>query len=79
MQMQRIRVGFVICLALCTVSCSRPKAAGKLYGAYEADYDVARERVTLNSDSTFVQEVTLKNTGTIDAIKGTWKYDPSDG
>ena len=60
-------------------ACGRPKSASDLIGNYEADYDVAREKVTLNSDNTFVQEVTLKSTGKVDVSKGPWKYDPADG
>ena len=51
----------------------------KLYGTYLADYEFATEKVTINKDGTFVQEVTLKATSKVDTAKGTWKYYPEDG
>jgi len=60
-------------------ACSKPKSASDLVGNYEADYDVAREKVTLNNDNTFVQEVTLKSTGKVDVAKGTFTYYPRTG
>lgn len=51
----------------------------RLFGVYEADYAVARERLVLNRNQTFYQEVTLKSTGQVDSAKGTWSYDPTDG
>jgi hypothetical protein len=50
-----------------------------LCGTYEADYEIAKEKLTLNKDGAFTQEVTLKTTGKVDVAKGTWKYDSSDG
>lgn len=50
-----------------------------LYGGYEADYTIAKEKLTLNKDGTFTQEVTLKATGKVDVTKGTWTYDSKRG
>ena len=51
----------------------------KLYGTYLADYEFATEKVTINKDGTFIQEVTLAETSKVDIAKGTWKYDSEDG
>jgi len=57
----------------------KPKSQTELYGTYVADYDVAKEKLTLNKDGTFVQEVMLKATSKVDIAKGTWIYDPKTG
>lgn len=44
-----------------------------------ADYKVAKEKLTLNKDGTFIHEVTLKATGKVDVAKGTWIYKPQTG
>lgn len=76
--MKIIKCILVLFMAFFLSACGKPKSASNLVGNYEADYDVAREKVTLNSDNTFVQEVTLKSTGKVDVSKGPWKYDPKD-
>jgi len=60
-------------LILSMLSCKPSQS--EVYGTYIADYDVAREKLTLNKDSTFIQEVTLKATSKVDVSKGTWDYD----
>lgn len=47
----------------------------KIYGTYSADYDIAKEKIALNNDGTFRQEVTLKKGLITDVVTGTWKYD----
>lgn len=68
----------MIFLALSMFSC-KPKSQSELYGSYVADYNVAKEKVTLNKDGTFIQEVALKATAKVDIAKGTWSYDPKSG
>ncbi len=69
-------IGLLLTLSL--IGC-KPKNQFELYGTYVADYDVAKEKLTLNKDGTFVQEVTLKATSKVDVAKGTWTYDPKTG
>ena len=38
----------------------------KLYGTYVADYEFAKEKLTINKDGTFVQEVALKTPPQVD-------------
>ncbi|HAF15737.1 MAG TPA: hypothetical protein DHU55_06000 [Blastocatellia bacterium] len=59
--------------------CGKVKSAGELYGTYVADYKVAREKVILNPDGTFTQEVTIKATSKVDVAKGRWSYDSKSG
>lgn len=59
--------------------CSKPEHAANLVGTYSADYQVATERLTLSSDGTFTQEITLKATSKIDIVTGRWSYDAEKG
>jgi len=59
--------------------CTHPKMASELIGVYEAHYDQADERLSLKSDGTFSQEVTLKPNGKVVGGAGTWKYDTVSG
>jgi len=54
-------------------SCKAPKF--ELPGTYVADYDVAKEKLTLNKDGTYIQEVTLKANSKVDVSRGRWSYD----
>jgi hypothetical protein len=65
-------------LALLLFSC-KPEDYSNLFGTYLADYDIAKERLTLNKDGTFVQEVTIKATSKIDKVNGKWTYDSKTG
>jgi len=67
----------LLCL-ICFVSC-KPKNQTELYGTYVADYDVAKEKLTLNKDGTFIQEVTLKKSLKVDLTEGKWSYNPETG
>lgn len=72
----RIFIAFLLVLSV--VAC-KLNDQSSLYGTYFADYDVAREKLTLNKNGTFVQEVTLKATSKIDIAKGTWAYNTESG
>jgi hypothetical protein len=74
-------VGAIIFLKLLfSISgCSLSVKASEIYGAYVADYDFAKEKLTLNRDGTFIQEITFKKTSKVDVAKGTWTYDPKTG
>jgi len=73
---------FIICSMLlciiCFISC-KPGNQTELNGTYVADYAVAKEKLTLNKDGTFIQEVTLKKSLKVDLAKGTWMYDETTG
>lgn len=68
----------VLFLTLFMFAC-KPKSQYDLYGTYIANYDVAKEKLILNKDGTFIQEVTLKATSKVDVAKGRWTYDPETG
>lgn len=72
----------MVSAALCSLvlpACSSIKKEADLYGSYEADYEIAKEKLTLNHNGTFVQDVVLKSTNKVDVAKGTWSYDGRRG
>ncbi|HVP37149.1 MAG TPA: hypothetical protein VMT04_09165 [Terriglobales bacterium] len=71
----------LICMVLLVIlsMCSCKPGPSELFGTYIADYDVAKEKLTLYHDGTFRQEVTLKATSEVTVSKGTWTYDPKSG
>ncbi len=59
-------------LILSVSSCKDPKF--ELPGTYVADYDVAKEKLVLNKDGPYIQEVTLKSNLKVDVSRGRWSY-----
>ena len=55
---------------------SQPRQTSALYGTYVADYEFAKETLTLNPDGTYVQQVVLKSDGRVSVARGKWRYDP---
>ena len=70
-----LSIFILLFLILSMSSCKSPKF--ELPGAYVADYDVAKEKLTLNRDGIYIQEVTLKSNSKVDVSKGTWTYNPN--
>lgn len=68
-------IGFII---MCFISCA-PKNKKEIIGTYIANYDAARERLILQSDGTFIQEVVIKSTKKNIFAKGKWEYDNETG
>jgi hypothetical protein len=68
----------ILCLVLNLVACN-VKDQSELYGRYLADYEVAKEKLTLNRDATFTQEVVLKASSKVEVATGTWSYNPETG
>lgn len=68
-----LRICISLFLILSMSSCKSPKF--ELPGTYVADYDVAKEKLTLKKDGTYVQEVTLKSNLKVDVSRGRWSYD----
>jgi hypothetical protein len=66
-------------IAMVSPGCSRIKSTDDIYGTYLADYAVASEKLTLNKDGTFSQELTIKATGNHDTANGKWYYESSSG
>ena len=60
---------------LSMASCEPSK---ELSGTYVANYDVAKEKLVLNKDGTYTQEVTLNSNSKVDVSRGTWTYSPED-
>ena len=73
-----LKLCLVLCLVLSVVAC-KVKNQSEFYSTYLADYNVAKEKLTLDRDGTFVQEVTLKATSKVDVAKGTWTYNTKSG
>ncbi|MBW8042301.1 MAG: hypothetical protein FVQ85_20195 [Planctomycetes bacterium] len=84
-----ISIIIIICVVTClllfllflsfTPSCRIVKDQSRLSGTYVADYEFAKEKLTIKSDGTFIQEVTLKASSKVDIAKGTWTYKPRNG
>lgn len=71
-----LRLSLVIFFITSFISCVI-KDESNLYGTYVADYDIAKEKLMLNKNGTFIQEVMLKVTSKVDTTKGAWVYDPN--
>lgn len=65
--------GFILCLAS-LIACSRSYDREELYGTYIADYQFAKEKLVLNKDGTFTQEIQLKTKPEVNIRKGKWWY-----
>ena len=65
-----LKLSIVLCLILFIVAC-KVMNQDELYGTFIADYSLAKEKLILNQDGTFIQEVTLKSTSRVDSTKGT--------
>ncbi len=57
------------------VACGGGPQDSELYGAYVATYEDGTQRLTLEKDGTFLQEVRLRDTDSAVVNSGTWKYD----
>jgi len=68
-----LSIFILLFLILSVSSCKSPKF--ELPGTYVADYDIAKEKLVLNKDGTYIQEVTLKSNFKVDVSKGRWSYD----
>ena len=71
--------GFLACFLVLSMSACKPEIHSELFGTYIADYDIAKEKLTLNENGTFIQEVTFKSTSKVDVARGTWVYSPKTG
>lgn len=69
----------IICVIPFLSSYGIVKDQSGLSGTYLADYEFAKEKLTINDDGTFIQEVTLKASSKVDVAKGTWSYNPKRG
>lgn len=73
-----LSVSIIIFMVLFMVSC-KVKSQSDLFGTYVADYNVAKEELTLNKDGTFIQKVKLKAKSKVAIAKGKWTYDTKTG
>lgn len=81
-----VAVFCVLAAALGALSMLAGRASGALrveehdlYGAYLAEYENGRQKLTLNQDGRFVQEVTLTGSDTPTISSGAWKrYRPNE-
>lgn len=65
----------VTMLALASLAaCSGGLQESELYGAYVATYENGTQKLTLEKDGAFVQEVRLKGSDSVVVNSGTWKY-----
>lgn len=67
------------CFLVLSMFACKPVIHSELFGTYIADYDIAKEKLTLNKNGTFIQEVTFKATSKVDVAKGTWVYNFKTG
>ena len=79
MTKQYLSISALFCCAWLFFGCGKPSSAADLYGNFVADYKVASEKLVLNRDGTFAQEVTIKGTGKVNIATGAWSYDPKKG
>jgi hypothetical protein len=71
-----IVLGAIILLVLLVYLCIpyAPKTTADLCGLYILDCDLEHEELTLNSDGTFTQILTVKDTSEVFSSKGKWTY-----
>ena len=65
-------------LSMILLGCT-PKSEEELYGIYEVDYKLAKEKLILYKNGNFLQIVTRKDTARIDTSSGTWSYEINNG
>ncbi len=75
--MLKHNIGFLLIIIMMMPACT-PDKEKDLYGAYIAKYPFATEKVTLNADGTYIQEVSIKGDPKTLTHKGRWRYEPSD-
>jgi hypothetical protein len=68
-----------ICLIFINLIGCKPKNESELCGTYIADYKIAREKIILYEDKTYLQEVIIKATSRVDTAKGKWSYNSNSG
>ena len=68
-----MRKSVVLLTMALLMACSSDMPDSELYGTYVASYQNGTERVTLQKDGTFVQEVRLKGSETVTVNSGTWR------
>ena len=72
----------LICLSLLVAMISGCESTeiseSELYGTYIAEHSFGEEKLVLNSDGTYVQEVTIENDPKPVLQKGKWKYSSSE-
>lgn len=76
--MQRLLLIFGLLGVVVVVGC-KPLSRSELCGHYLADYKFAIEKVVVNCDGSFEQEVTLKSTRVKSVGRGSWTYDSAEG
>lgn len=72
-----ILVGVLSILASLISGCSNRVQESELYGIYLAEYESGAEKLTLQKDGKYVQEVLLKGTEKPTINSGMWRYDPT--
>jgi len=65
-------------LVIMPLGCGKSLTMSDLYGNYVANYSVASENLTLMPNGKFIQKVTIKASGKVSVVQGTWKYDSYD-
>jgi hypothetical protein len=67
------RIVVVVLAVLLLVGCSTSSKDSDLYGAYLATYENGTEKLTLERDGTFIQEVRLDGSDEAVVNLGTWR------
>ncbi len=68
---------FFLILVVASYSCS-PVKENDLYGTYIARYSFGTEKVSLNADGIYIQEVTIDGHPNALGHTGRWRYEPRD-
>ena len=72
-----IILSVLVSVAILLSGCSIEVQESELYGDYLAEYEDGREKLTLQKDGNYIQEITPKGTAKPTSNSGPWKYDRS--
>jgi hypothetical protein len=75
--MLKYEFSFLLILAILMAACTQVKEKD-LCGTYVAKYSFGIEKLTLNANGDYIQEVTIKDKAKTLIHKGHWRYAPED-
>lgn len=76
-EMRLAAIGLVLAVGAFCAACSLSPQKSDLYGTYVAKYHTGTERLTINKDGSFSQEVTLESSREPVENTGSWTWDAS--
>lgn len=75
--MLKCNIGLLLILVLLIPACT-PVKEKDLYGTYVAQYSFGIEKLTLDANGDYIQEVTIKAQAKTIIHKGHWRFAPED-